>query len=658
MSKMALTSNTSTLTQTRLKGQWVWLGRSIWVILATTTIIAFIIAIPIRFQLLNTVCNADCTTMQISEEGLKNIEDSLGLSLSAYAVIINSKEILLGLVYIIAGVVIFWRRSDDWLVILISLTVIIIGPSFGVFFLVDNLVTQILQGIAFFLIIQLFFLFPDGRFSPTWTRWIGLIFGIPSLIISTTPFILSPPFLIFLITGLTIGLISQVYRYRHLATAVQRQQTKWVVLGFGTSFIGLFFLSMPSILFPSLSSLTEPTLTVADFIYRAIIGFFLGFLFLYFLPIAIAFSTLRYRLWDADPIINRGLVYGFMTLFAVALLFVITYLIQFLFGEQQPFIAILIAGAFSVMTFHPARKRIQHWVDRNLYGLRFDLNELQAAQESHEIRNPGALTGQIIDGYEVLGVIGKGGMGEVYRGYGDGQYVAIKTMLPEVARDDTMRTRFQREADAGKQLQHQHIASVYASGIVDDTPYLIMEYVEGTELGMMLKRDGAIDTETTCHILHDICTALELVHQQGYVHRDLKPANIMIRENGEAVLMDFGITKMQDTTSALTGTGVIGTIDYMAPEQITSAKEVDHRADIYALGVMLYEMLTGEKPFSGSPAQVMFAHIQQPPPDIRQKDASIPLELADVVDKALEKDPEDRFETVHEFNRMLNGVAV
>lgn len=260
------------------------------------------------------------------------------------------------------------------------------------------------------------------------------------------------------------------------------------------------------------------------------------------------------------------------------------------------------------------------------------------------------MTGQKLGDYDVQGLIGKGGMGEVYQGYGDGQSVAIKTMLPEVAKDTDMRTRFEREADAGKRLDHPNIARVYDNGSVGDTPYIIMEYVEGQDLGEILKAESRFDEESARTIIQQVCSALDTAHAQGYVHRDIKPSNIMLRDkNSQAVLMDFGITKAVDATSALTGTGAIGTIDYMAPEQIMSAKEVDHRADIYALGIVAYELLTGEKPFKGSAAQVMFAHIQQPPPYARDINPDTPEHMADAIEKAMSKDPDNRYASAGAF---------
>jgi serine/threonine protein kinase len=155
-------------------------------------------------------------------------------------------------------------------------------------------------------------------------------------------------------------------------------------------------------------------------------------------------------------------------------------------------------------------------------------------------------------------------------------------------------------------------------------------------------------------LMQDVCAALDVAHNQGFIHRDLKPANIMVKPNGEAVLMDFGVTKMTDASTSLTGTGAIGTIDYMAPEQIMAAKEVDKRADIYALGVMLYEMVTGEKPFKGSAAQILFAHLQQPPPDPND---DIQRSIAKVIMQAMSKKPEERFQSASEFFAALQTAT-
>jgi serine/threonine-protein kinase len=183
-----------------------------------------------------------------------------------------------------------------------------------------------------------------------------------------------------------------------------------------------------------------------------------------------------------------------------------------------------------------------------------------------------------------------------------------------------------------------------------------MEYVDGENLESVIKRRGRIPLNEIRPLVDEFAAALDYAHQAGFVHRDIKPSNIMLRrdETGfKPVLMDFGLAKMKDMRTNITGSGAIGTIDYMAPEQIEMSQAVDYRADIYALGVVLYEMLTGEKPFSGNPAQVLFAHLQQPPPDPRKIVDDLPESVVYTVGRALSKDPLNRFKSAGDFARAL-----
>jgi serine/threonine-protein kinase len=155
-------------------------------------------------------------------------------------------------------------------------------------------------------------------------------------------------------------------------------------------------------------------------------------------------------------------------------------------------------------------------------------------------------------------------------------------------------------------------------------------------------------------LLDDVAAALDYAHEQGFVHRDIKPSNIMVRHPGgdtrmDAVLMDFGIAKVRQAQTGLTGSGAIGTIDYMAPEQIMAAHDVGPEADIYALGVVVYEALTGQRPFQGNVGQVVFAHLQQPAPDPRDLVPALSFDTSDAILKALDKDPANRFRTARDF---------
>lgn len=440
------------------------------------------------------------------------------------------------------------------------------------------------------------------------------------------------------------AIILQIYRYRE-SSGMERKQIRWLAFGL---LISIFASSTPQ--FAGLLGYGTDSFTL-------VLGNIGLVFFNLMLPFSIAIGILFYKLWDVDVVINRSLVYGTVVLITIAIFFIASLLIQVIFGNQQIWIALVFSLIVSAAIFNPVRNRVQNLVDRYIYGLRFNLIELGQAQRPITISNPGKLTGQQFGDYEVRGVIGKGGMGEVYDGFSNGQRVAIKTMLPEIAKDPDLKIRFEREVEIGISLKNPHIAEIYSSGEHNGTPYLVMEYIEGQDLGDTLKADGKFDTETAIQIIKDICEALSLAHQQGYIHRDIKPSNIMLRENGSAVLMDFGISKIQDAKT-ITGTGAVGTIQYMAPEQIISAKDVDHRADIYALGCLLYQMLTGETPFSGGAAQVMFAQIQQPAPDPQDIQADIPGNIADAILKALEKDPDKRFNSVDEFPLFMQQVII
>jgi len=592
------------------------------------------------------------------------ISDNIALAPLYIGAIIGIRS-LVKVIFFAMGILLYWRKPDDRIVILTSIFLIAFG-SVGITFsntVVDQtlylgtgirqLLTYITATFAWELLPVFIWLFPDGRLIPRW--------GILPIIISSLSvgsYLLptdSPYFplnwsavLLFLDMVIIAGtpIIGQVYRYRNVSSPAQRQQTKFALYGFFFALAGFINIFAWQAALPDIFALGTPPY---DILYLTSDIAFLG------IPLALGFSLLHSRLWDIDLVINRSLVYGSIAALAIMIFFAVVAGLQIIIGQSQPLIAIIVAAAFSVVIFKPVRRQVQRFVDQRLYGLRFDLNELHIAQQHADITNPGTLTGKTLDGYEVQGVIGKGGMGEVYTGFGNGQIVAIKTMLPKIAADPEMRMRFQREAQAGQQLDHPHIARVYAYGEIDGTPYIVMDYVEGQDLSRYLKDGGVLDEETAAQLMTDICAALDMAHQHGFVHRDLKPGNIMIRPNGEAVLMDFGVTKVTDATSSLTGTGAIGTIDYMAPEQIAAAKSVDHRADIYALGVLLYEMLTGKKPFTGSPAQILFAHLQQPPPDPQDINPDIPDAFADAIQQAMAKNPADRFQNAGDFAAALTA---
>jgi len=259
------------------------------------------------------------------------------------------------------------------------------------------------------------------------------------------------------------------------------------------------------------------------------------------------------------------------------------------------------------------------------------------------------LTGQELGPYEIRELVGQGGMASVYKAYhpATDRFVAVKVMLPNMAVDETFVKRFQREAQFVASLQHIHILQVFDYGEQDGVAYLVMPFLPGDTLADKI-RNHPLPPRESARIFRQLAQALDYAHGRGLLHRDIKPSNIMIDESGNALLADFGLTKMIDSSgmSQLTGdSSVVGTPAYMSPEQ-GQGIELTPASDIYSLGVVLYEMLTGDVPFQAeTPVAVVFKHVSEPAPSVREANPDVPGEVAAVVDQCLSKEPEDRFPT-------------
>jgi tRNA A-37 threonylcarbamoyl transferase component Bud32/dienelactone hydrolase len=262
------------------------------------------------------------------------------------------------------------------------------------------------------------------------------------------------------------------------------------------------------------------------------------------------------------------------------------------------------------------------------------------------------LWNSLADRYEVDREIGHGGMASVYlaRDIKHGRAVAVKVMRPELAQA-VGGERFLREINIAAQLQSPHILPLLDSGEVDGLLFYVMPYVEGDSLRGRLVRDGALPPSEAMRLFHDIVDGVAHAHRHGVVHRDLKPDNVMIAER-HALVVDFGVAKaMRDASQHdLTSIGIsLGTPAYMAPEQAAADPNTDQRADIYALGVIAYEMLTGQPPFTGAPQAVLAAHITAAPPPLLEARPDLPPAIAQLVMRCLEKDPAARFQTADEL---------
>lgn len=262
------------------------------------------------------------------------------------------------------------------------------------------------------------------------------------------------------------------------------------------------------------------------------------------------------------------------------------------------------------------------------------------------------------DRYVIGRELGAGGMAVVYLAddVKHQRHVAIKVLHPQLT--ETMAAeRFLREVTIAASLVHPHILPLHDSGESDGFLYYVMPYIEGNSLRTKLDRDGKLSTAETARILHQVVDALSYAHARGIVHRDIKPENIMLAGR-HAVVADFGIAKAvasatvsNQADGALTSVGVaIGTPAYMAPEQALGDPNVNHRVDIYAVGVMAYEMLTGRQPFTGTtPQQILSAQIEQSPGPMTGSGVSVPRALRKVVSRCLEKDPDNRWQSIEEL---------
>jgi serine/threonine protein kinase len=270
-----------------------------------------------------------------------------------------------------------------------------------------------------------------------------------------------------------------------------------------------------------------------------------------------------------------------------------------------------------------------------------------------------ALAGQTLGQYRLVERIGRGGMATVYKAYQPSldRYVAVKVLPTYLAHDPDFAARFRREARAIARLNHPHILPVHDFGQEGELSYIVMRYVEGGTLKKILGQPLALDR--TVDILAQIGDALDYAHQQGVIHRDVKPANVLMDQGRWAFLSDFGLAKIVAASVQLTKTGVgLGTPAYMSPEQ-AQGKPVDAQSDIYSLGIMLFEMLTGQVPFDAdTPLAVLIKHLTAPLPLPRKVNPDIPEPVERVILKAVAKAPEDRYRRVSEMVEALRRAAM
>lgn len=665
-----MSPTSQTATSLRLNGTNLSVARIVFVVLSLATVIFFSMGVPLYFQ--RYIENIDTET-QAALQGL-------GLSTTFYAGYQTVLVVLLAIGFAVAGIIIAWFKSDEWLALLVAFTLIGQGanafgplqrmaavPSFEI--PVRFVIAMVLMGLPLSC-----YLFPDGKIQK---RWMLYVAGIWFLWLIVSVFWHDFPINIFerggnatlryllsLLAVLSTGIYAQIYRYRTTESATKRQQLKWIVFGVAVGILTGVGVN----LFLSFFELTNPsaeTYLIVDMLTQT-----LSVVAQFTVPIAVVFSILKYRLYDIEIVINRSIVYGSLTIVLAAVFGVLLFGLQAAYKaitkqDNPPTLAVVISTIAVSSIFQPTRKVLRRFINRKLYGMDVDFDEIKRRNDQME-RVANLPTNEVtsVGGYSEIELIARGGMGEVYKARHPGlnRTVAIKILSAFFKDDPNFNKRFAREAKTMAQLRHPNIITIHDYGEQNGLPFIVMEYLTGETLSQMLARSGPLSLEESLPLLTDIASALDYAHGQSVIHRDIKPSNVIVEpvttltseRSQRAILMDFGIARFMTENTMLTASGdVLGTADYISPEQVHGA-ELDHRADQYSFAVMTYQLLTGHKPFERNNTWAMIrSHLEEMPPDPR---IHVPMaeHAANAILKAMSKKPDERFSSVGEFVAALS----
>ena len=660
----------STATNLQLAGTKLPFARAAFVILSLATVIFFNMGVPLYYQ--DYVQSIDADTLAALTQ--------LGLSTTVYAAYQTALVVLLAIGFSVAGLIIAWNKSDDWLALLVAFTLIGQGanafgplrellPNPAFTLSVNFVISMILMGLPLSC-----YLFPDGKFQKRWMIYLAALWFLWLMVSTFWPgFPLNIHerggnatlrYLLSLLAVLGTGIYAQIYRYRNTENPVKRQQLKWIVFGVAVGiltgigvnlFMTFFDLADPSAGSRLVADMATQTLSVAA---------------QFIVPIAVVFSILKYRLYDIELVINRSIIYGLLTVVLGAVFGIILFGLQFAYRtitnqNNPPTIAVVVSTIAVSSLFQPTRKFLRRLVNRKIYGMDVDFEELERRNEKLEqISNLPSSSFTDVGGYKSLELIARGGMGEVYKArHPDlNRTVAIKVLSTHFKDDPDFNKRFAREAKTMAQLRHPNIITIHDFGNQDGLPYIVMEYLTGETLSEIITNREHLPLDEALPMLQDLASALDYAHQLGVIHRDIKPSNVIIEpittstnnRIQRAILMDFGIARFTTENTMLTVSGdVLGTADYISPEQIHGLSNLDSRTDQYSFGVMTYQLLTGKKPFERNNTWAMIrSHLEEPAPDARNI-IPMPVQAAQAIQKAMAKKPEERFISIGEFVQEL-----
>ncbi|MBE7467710.1 MAG: serine/threonine protein kinase [Anaerolineales bacterium] len=722
-------TTTTSLVEFQFPSRWLWLARLLWVMLLVMCVGILLVGargLYTGWYPWSLSCSLRPPHEQAACLAMQQALHHLGLPLIFPALYFSVGAMIEVLPWILVGLLIFSKKSHQPFEFFFALMLVVSGtitldtslsnvvwrayPAFLPLFKVLGFLGSVL--------LILWYRFPDGRFVLPQMQWVAMLWVVvmmgswlrdnTSLDFYTWP----DPLPSIIVVGFAASLVfTAFYRYRRMANPAQRQQIKWV-LASGSVLAAVYSAGyVLPYLFPTGPELSAPqALWWLENIPRyspQILGWLI-YTSLYYVAclmvaVSIAFSVLRYRLWDIDFFINRSLVYGALTavllVFFGLSLFVISQLFQDFAGGAVLAVAISAAGFGAI--FHPTRRRFQRFVDQRFYHIQIDYQKTPISGLQNLIQ---MLRPTHFGPYRQLEPIGRGGMAEVYKTTHPrlNRPVALKILPAPLAAQADFRQRFTREAHIVATLEHPNIIRVFDYGEHEAMPYMVMEYVNGQDLGAFLRTHGKLSLASALPLIRQIADALDYAHAHGLVHRDIKPSNILLDSASHpvgdsaspslpvaigdsaspslpvavgdsaspslpvavgdttgqtrVVLTDFGIAKVLDARTAITRTGgVLGTFDYIAPEQIEASPHVDGRADVYALGVMVYQMLTGELPFKHhNPGALLIAHMTQPPPDPRRLAPDLSRDVAHALKRAMAKNPDERFATAGAFVTALS----